>query len=68
MMRDGFAAVEKDRDIVTAKNRGDCRLIILKPPREHRDFPVTPPGADESQYLPRRQRGLRLRIGASDDA
>ena len=66
-MRDGFAAVEKERNFVAAKNACERLVIIFKIADKNRAIAETVAVADEFQNLARGENGFGFGIRASGE-
>jgi len=63
-MRDGFAAVEKKRDFIAAKNPRERLVITFQIADENGRVAEAVSGADEFQDFARGKNGLGLGMGA----
>ncbi len=67
VMRDGFAAVEEERDFVAAENPRERFVIIFQTADEDGAIAETVSGADKFQDFARGENGLGFGIGAGGD-
>ena len=68
VMRDGFAAVEKERDVVAGEDALQNFVIAFERAEDHGGVAETSAVADEAQDLARGERGLGIGVGAGGGA